>query len=183
MANLDVIYRMLTVHLQTIINAAAKLSVAQKSLLLLSKIGNLEYNKNTNLSLSEIVNNSLPLFQEAIEIRSIKVKKAIENCNLNIDAGLAEIMVNNLLKNAVKHNTQDGYIFIILSQKHLMIENSGIVFQDNPKALFERFATGKTGNLGLGLAVVKQICDVYNYKISYTVDGNVHKIQVFFTNR
>ena len=170
------------VHLQTIINAAAKLSVAQKSLLLLSKIGNLEYNKNTNLNLSEIVNNSLPLFQEAIEIRSIKVNKFIENCNLYIDAGLAEIMVNNLLKNAVKHNTQDGYISINLSQKYLMIENSGIAFQDNPKAPFERFATGKTGNLGLGLAIVKQICDVYNYKISYDVDGNVHKIQVSFTN-
>lgn len=170
-------------HLQAIINAAANLSAAQKSLLMLSKIGNLEYNKNTNLNLSEAIENSLALFQEAIEIRSIKVNKLIKNCNLYIDAGLAEIMVNNLLKNAVKHNTQDGYISINLSNKYLMIENSGLAFQDNPKALFERFRTGKKGNLGLGLAIVKQICEVYNYKISYDVDGNVHKIQISFPHK
>lgn len=170
-------------HLQTIINAAAKLSIAQKSLLLLSKIGNLEYNKNTNLDISELINNSLSLFQEAIAIRCIKVNLMLEGCVLFIDAGLAEIMVNNLLKNAVKHNNQNGYISIKLSQKNLIIENSGLAFQDNPKTLFERFTTGKTGNLGLGLAIVKQICEVYNYKISYDIDGYVHKIQISFPHK
>lgn len=168
-------------HLRSIINAASKLSVAQKSLLLLSKIGNLEYNRNTNLNLAEVINNSLALFQEAIAIRSIKVNLMLEDCVVFIDGGLAEIMVNNLLKNAVKHNTQDGYIAIQLSQNNLMIENSGLAFYDNPNTLFERFTTGKTGNLGLGLAIVKQICEVYNYKISYVIDGGVHKIQISFT--
>lgn len=170
-------------QLQTIINAAAKLSIAQKSLLLLSKIGNLEYNKNTNLDISELINNSLSLFQEAIAIRCIKVNLMLEGCVLFIDAGLAEIMVTNLLKNAVKHNNQNGYISIKLSKKNLIIENSGLAFQDNPETLFERFTTGKTGNLGLGLAIVKQICEVYNYKISYEIDGHVHKIQISFPHK
>ncbi len=97
-----------------------------------------------------------------------------------MDAGLAEIMINNLLKNAVKHNVQDGYISIYLNQNSLIVENSGTPFQDNPKILFERFTIGTSGNLGLGLAIVKQICEVYNYTISYDVDGNVHKIQISF---
>ena len=167
--------------LQAIHHAAAKLATAQKSLLLLSKIGNLEFNNNTTLNLSEIVSNSLFLFQEAIEMRSITLNKSMENCKLHIDAGLADILVNNLLKNAVKHNTENGYISITLTQKYLMIENSGVPFQEDPRTLFERFTTGKTGNLGLGLAIVKQICDVYRYHLSYAVDGNEHKIQVLFT--
>ncbi len=177
-ANQDELYN--SDYIQPIINATAKLSIVQKSLLLLSKIGNLEYNNNTNLNLSEVISQSLHLFQEAITIRSLTVNKSVEGCVLFMDAGLAEIMINNLLKNAVKHNVQDGYISIYLNQNSLIVENSGTPFQDNPKILFERFTIGTSGNLGLGLAIVKQICEVYNYTISYDVDGNVHKIQISF---
>lgn len=168
-------------NLQSIINAASKLSVVQKSLLLLSKIGNLEYNKNTNLNLSEIITNSLSLFNEAISIRAITVNENIENCFLYIDAGLAEILVNNLIKNAVKHNIQDGYISIHVSQSCLIVENSGTALYENPNDLFERFRIGSSGNLGLGLAIVKQICEVYNYTISYDVNETIHKIKISFS--
>lgn len=168
-------------NLQSIINAASKLSVVQKSLLLLSKIGNLEYNKNTNLNLSEIITNSLSLFKEAISIRTITITENVENCFLYMDAGLAEIMVNNLIKNAVKHNIQNGYISINLTQNCLVVENSGIALHENPKELFERFRIGSTGNLGLGLAIVKQICEVYHYTISYDVDETIHKIKISFS--
>lgn len=167
-------------HLQSIINASTKLSMAQKSLLLLSKIGNLEYKNNTNLNLVDVTNQSLSLFQEAIMLRNISVNKLIDNCVLFMDAGLAEIMVNNLLKNAVKHNIQDGYILINLTPGSLIVENTGRTFKGNPKTLFERFAIGTSGNLGLGLAIVKQICEVYNYAISYDVDNNIHKIHISF---
>jgi len=168
------------VYLQSITDAAAKLSAAQKSLLMLSKIGNLEYNKNTNLNLAEVFRNSLTLFQEAIGIRSIEVRLSLNDCVLFMDAGLAEILVNNLIKNAVKHNLQNGYISVKLTPDCLMIENTGSAFQHNPVSLFERFATGETGNLGLGLAIVKQICEVYNYHIAYEIVENVHRIQISF---
>jgi len=166
--------------LQSIVNATTKLSLVQKSLLLLSKIGNLEYKNNKNLNLVDVTNQSLSLFQEAITIRNISVNKTIDNCFLFMDAGLAEIMVNNLLKNAVKHNIQDGYILINLTRNSLIVENSGITFMGNPKTLFERFTIGASGNLGLGLAIVKQICEVYNFAITYEVDGNKHKIKISF---
>lgn len=167
-------------QIQAIHNATIKLSRAQKSLLLLSKIGNLEYNNNTNLNLSDVVNNALSLFQEAITIRNISVESKLENCTLFMDAGLADIMVDNLLKNAVKHNLQDGHIRINLTQNSLMVENSGVPFSGNTKTLFERFIIGTSGNLGIGLAIVKQICDIYNYKISYDVNENLHKIEISF---
>lgn len=167
-------------QIQAIHNATIKLSRAQKSLLLLSKIGNLEYNNNTNLNLSDVVNNALSLFQEAITIRNISVESQLENCTLFMDAGLADIMVDNLLKNAVKHNFQDGDISINLTQNSLTVENSGVAFSGNPKTLFERFMIGTSGNLGIGLAIVKQICDIYNYKITYDVKENLHKIEISF---
>jgi len=171
-----------TKNLKTIINAVAKLSSAQKSLLLLSKIGNLEYNKNINLNLEDVVENSLSLFHEAISLRGIKLNISTRECNLFIDNGLADIMVNNLLKNAVKHNIENGFISINLTPTDFTLENTGMAFQGDPGTLFERFKIGTSGNLGLGLAIVKQICEVNNYNISYNVKGNVHKIQISFAN-
>jgi signal transduction histidine kinase len=168
-------------HLKSVINNTVKLSRVQKSLLLLSKIGNLEYNKNTNLNLSDIIISSLSLFKEAISIRAITVNENIENCYLYIDTGLAEILINNLLKNAVKHNVQNGYISIHLTHNYLIVENSGTALHDNPKDFFERFKIGSSGNTGLGLAIVKQICEVYHYTISYDVDETIHKIKISFS--
>lgn len=169
-------------YVQAIIHTAIKLTGVQKSLMLLSRIGNLEYNKNTNLDLTETVKHSILLFQEAIVIRNITVNSLLERCVLYMDAGLAEILVSNLIKNAVKHNIENGFINISLSRNSLIVENSGLTFQGNPATLFNRFTIGTSGNLGLGLAIVKQICEVYKFDVSYDVEGNVHKIQISFPN-
>ncbi len=167
-------------HLQPIVNAASKLSKAQKSLLLLSKIGNLEYNPHVQLDLAETIHNALSLFQEIIDIRDIEVRKTLGTCIVNMDAGLAEIMVNNLLKNAIKHNIQQGFISIFLTPQILIIENTGVSIEGNPEEFFERFTIGKTGNLGLGLAIIKQICEVNKFDISYTVKENIHTLKISF---
>lgn len=168
------------VHLQTLINASTNLSMAQKSLLLLSKIGNLEYNNAIHLNLKTIVQKSIELFREAMELRNISLSADLADCELLMDEGLAEILINNLIKNAVKHNLQNGHISIHLTSNNLCIENSGLEFSGNPAQLFERFTKGKTGNLGLGLAIVHQICEVYHYTISYAIEENLHKMHISF---
>jgi signal transduction histidine kinase len=97
-----------------------------------------------------------------------------------MDTGLAEIMINNLLKNAVKYNIQDGFISIILTQSSLIIKNSGLPFSGNPGTLLERFAIGEKGNLGIGLSIVKQICELYNFNISYHIDNSIHELNIQF---
>ncbi len=149
-------------------------------MLLLSKIGNLEYNRHVQLDLADTMHNALSLFQEIIDIRDIEVRKTLGTCIVNMDAGLAEIMVNNLLKNAIKHNIQQGFISIFLTPQVLIIENTGVSIEGNPEEFFERFTIGKTGNLGLGLAIIKQICEVNKFDISYTVKENIHTLKISF---
>lgn len=167
-------------QLQTILNATIKLSNVQKSLLLLSKIGNLEFNKNISLDLSVIIHQTLSLFQETIAIRNIALNINVQKNQLFMDAGLAEILVSNLIKNAIKHNVQDGNISIHLTQNMLVTKNTGLPYSGDPKALVKRFSIGKTGNLGLGLAIVKQICELYNFELSYTIEQNIHSIKISF---
>ncbi len=35
----------------------------------------------------------------------------------------------------------------------------------------ERFSKGETGNTGIGLAIVKQICELYGFKLTYTIEN------------
>lgn len=167
--------------LKSIYTAVTKLSQVQKSLLLLSKINNLEYVKHTNTDIKAITQQILNIFREAIEIRGISLKTTLDGCNQFMDTGLAEVLVNNLIKNAVKHNITNGFISVTLIASSLIVENSGQIYQGNPDILIQRFVTGPNGNYGIGLSIVKQICELYNFTVSYEInDRTVHKITILF---
>ncbi|MCB0374914.1 MAG: HAMP domain-containing histidine kinase [Phaeodactylibacter sp.] len=166
-------------ELQTIYSASTRLSQVQRSLLLLSKISNGEYSKDVNVDMRQILFQSLSTFSETIELRGITVKKDFQPCEIYMDAGLAEILINNLVKNAVKHNVQDGFISIKLTASSLETENSGLPIQGDPGRMFRRFAKGNNGNSGIGLAIVDQICELYGFVLSYEVSGTSnHKITI-----
>lgn len=167
--------------LKSIYSSVTKLHQIQKSLMLLSKIGNLEFNKSTNINFKEITQQVLEKYLEAFGLREINVTSNLENYPVIMDTGLAEIMVNNLLKNALKHNVTNGYVTIKLSAAKLIIENSGNTYHGNPEHLFERFKKGERGNYGIGLSIVKQICDLYNYSVTYNIeDKSKHIITISF---
>lgn len=167
--------------LQKIYTASSKLSQVQKSLFLLSKINNREFSNLVTVDLRYPLEQSLDVFDEAIILRKITVTRQLKPCQLTMDAGLAEILVNNLVKNAVKHNIHNGMIHIDLSQNSLLVENSGLPFEGDTQSLLERFAKGKNGNIGIGLAIIKQICDLYNFRISYIVsEKNTHQVRISF---
>lgn len=167
--------------LQKIYTASSKLSQVQKSLFLLSKINNREFSNLVTVDLRYPLEQSLDVFDEAIILRKITVTRQLKPCQLTMDAGLAEILVNNLVKNAVKHNIHNGMIHIDLSQDSLLVENSGLPFEGDTQSLLERFAKGKNGNIGIGLAIIKQICDLYNFRISYIVsEKNTHQVRISF---
>ncbi len=165
-------------ELKKIYSASTRLSQVQKSLLLLSKINNREYSNNVDVDLQELLKQALNTFQEVMEIREIKIHKKISKCTIFMDTGLAEILINNLIKNSVKHNVQSGYIKVTLDSSSLKIENSGPSFQGDPEVLLKRFVRGEDGNLGIGLAIVKQICELYNFNISYKVSEQSNHILI-----
>lgn len=167
-------------ELKKIHSAATKLSQAQKSLLLLSKIGNNEFVNNSNIDLADILKSSLSFFEESIGLRQIKLHKEIKSCSVFMDAGLAEILINNLLKNAVKHNIQNGFINVKLNESELIILNSGADFKGDTDTLLQRFGKGENGNIGIGLAIVKEICELYKFGLNYTVAEKTHQISVVF---
>lgn len=168
-------------EIKSIYNSVNKLTQIQRSLVLLNKIENGEFNTPSDFNLKETIRQSLATFKEVIELKQIKLITTLEDCHLNMDIGLAEILISNLIKNAIIHNIEKGVIDIYLSEDVLIVRNSGTSYREDPKQLLNRFESGQEETTGIGLAIVDQICKVYGFQIDYTITKDlVHTISISF---
>jgi len=168
------------IQAQKAYTAASRLSHIQKSLVLLSKIGNAEFDDFKPVALDTVVRQIMGDFKEVMDLREIRQQVDLIPLKLSMDHGLAVIMVSNLIKNAVKHNIEGGYLRVELTKQHLRIDNSGKPYNGDPAHLLGRFTRGEEGSTGLGLAIVKQICEVHGFGIHYAVQQGEHQVTIRF---
>jgi len=160
----------------------SRITRINKNLLLLAKIENKQFAEVENIELTEVINETLELLSDYTTLKQISADENFsEKLFLSCNKTLLEILVNNLLINAIVHNTEQGKIQISFSNKTLTISNTGKTALSNEK-LFERFtiSSSETANSGLGLAIVKEICNRYNWHIHYTFENNLHSFSVQF---
>lgn len=170
-------------HIQTIQEEISRLSKLNKSLLLLTKIDNRQFNDVEEVDVEKIINKLLANYEELMVAKHIKLTKYSEaKCKVFMNEMMAEVMFSNLITNAIKHNIYGGTIEVVLSNIELIIRNTGRELNCNPEELFERFKKDKVASdsLGLGLAIVKKICLQYNFGINYSCTDAVHSITVRF---
>lgn len=160
--------------------AVNHLSQVQRSLLLLSRIGNNEFSTNIETNIKTHVIAAIDLFAEAANLRGIRLSEELTDSVVIMDPGLAKILINNIIKNAVKHNIDNGFIDIKLCNGALSVLNNGADSDVDPAEMMKRFNKGKTGNYGIGLAIVSQICDIYHFKVSYDITNSTHRIKLDF---
>ncbi|MCD7899292.1 MAG: HAMP domain-containing histidine kinase [Bacteroides sp.] len=145
-----------------------------RSLLLLSRIENNQYTEKEEVTLNRLVDDILPDLMYVYEGKNIKLTRKddatfVFNCN----GSLAQVLVTNLLKNALVHNKQEGELHIHIDERHFILKNSGREPLDEEK-IFQRFyhiQTEKKDSTGLGLAIAKSIATSYNLDLSYSWDG------------
>jgi len=164
--------------------ALSKLSRLGQSLSLLTKIENNEFTAKESTNFSEVVEQSVLTFKDICELKGLTLKSEIEkDITQPINTAIADILVSNLLKNAVRYNLPDGWINVLLDQQQLIIENPGNPPNLPTNQLFERFRkSNQSGkSLGLGLAIVKKICDVNQLKVDYVFKEGIHRLSVKFS--
>jgi signal transduction histidine kinase len=83
-----------------------------------------------------------------------------------------------------KHNHKEGSIEIDIEGNALSISNTGNVPTNGTSEYFERFIKDSASNdsLGLGLSIVKKICETYGFLVSYKYESERHIVSVQFTS-
>ncbi|HTQ27312.1 MAG TPA: HAMP domain-containing sensor histidine kinase, partial [Puia sp.] len=168
-------------QLQAIYDGVRRLTKLNQSLLLLSKIENNQFPDVKPVPLQPLIEEKLFQFEDIIRSKQIEVHTDMQPARMPINEYLAEILLNNLLNNAIRHNQPNGVISVLLRPGMLEISNSGAPLDFDSREIFERFRKGDhSEGSGLGLAIVKQICDTYHFQIGYDVHGGLHRFSVGF---
>lgn len=161
--------------------ATSKLSRLNQSLLLLVKIENNLIDDAEQLDLRDLITQKIRQFNELIQVKDITVEPVLSNKNIMASKFLFDILLNNLFSNAIRHNLNHGNFIIKLTENTLIFQNSGASNALNSAVLFERFQKGaKSEGTGLGLTIVKNICNLYKWNITYYQENLFHTFQILF---
>jgi signal transduction histidine kinase len=169
--------------IKSINEATNKLFKLNQGLLIISKIENQYYSEIRRISLQEVVSACLDSYREIMNLRNIKVEfDASSKAVVNMNEVLAEVLVSNLISNAVRYNIDRGFIKCHIDGRQLIITNSGLPLTVDPELLFRRFHKGTDNpqSVGLGLSIVRKITDNYKMIIKYTCAGNIHEVKLTY---
>src|SRR5690606_26635768 len=154
-----------------ILQIVERLIRLNKSLLLLTKIENKQFGDNQMIVVNQVVARGVEELEDIARFREVEIS-ITEHSELKayMDPSLANIVIGNLIKNAIFHNTAKGTVRIEISGLSVKICNSGTVEPLDREKIFTRFykSGAKTAGTGVGLAIVKAICVMYGLTITYS---------------
>ena len=165
--------------IKSINEATTKLFKLNQGLLLISKIENQIFQEKKMISLKQITESGLDNYKEIMQLKKIKVEMdAKDDAFVEMNEMLAEVLISNLLSNAVRFNVNNGFIKCHIDNMYLIFTNRGLPMTIDPEILFRRFhkASDNPQSVGLGLSIVKKITDSYGMQVTYTCRDTIHEI-------
>ena len=160
------------------INEVDRLNTLVDQLLLLARFENQKIVVNSQpVELDGVILQSLERFSSKIEKENIAINFTFDkHFTINSDAYLVSVIVENLLSNAIKYSQRNGKIQILLLQQNDLvickITDNGVGIQkEDLTKIYEQFYRSEAtahpeikGN-GLGLSIVKRLCDLLSCDI------------------
>jgi signal transduction histidine kinase len=120
------------------------------------------------VALRDCVDEAAAPYRDEIARKGLRFEAAIpEHALVKLDRKALQLVLVNLIKNAVRY-TEAGYVRVTYEAPRLTVADSGAGIAPNHlPQVFERFYRGdQSGDgLGLGLAIVRRICDDLGWKI------------------
>lgn len=164
-------------QLANAIHYLERMTRLNKSLLLLSKIENRQFAVGEQLDFNVRLKQQVDDFSELLHYRGIEME-IVEEADFNgfFNADLADVLITNLLKNAIVHNHDGGYIRILVKMSSFEIANTGPAQPLDTEKMFARFyrSSESSSSTGLGLAVAKAITQLHRADLSYRYERGLH---------
>ena len=98
-----------------------------------------------------------------------------EDIFLNTNKNAIDRILDNIISNAIKYNKKNGSVIISYNNNLLKIQDTGYGIK-NTKRIFDRYYKENTNGIGIGLNVVKKLCDSINVVISVESESSIGSI-------
>lgn len=172
-----------TIH--SLYDTLSRLTRLNKNLLLLARIDNNQFKETEKIDFNQLLNKHLDYLNALAESEGIVITTNINgHIILSANKILLESLINNLVVNAIRHNTgsANARIIIEINDNSFVIKNTGENIPLDKEKIFRRFSRtseNKKGN-GLGLSITYQICKLHNWQITYSHEIDMHSFQIRF---
>ncbi|MEP6737578.1 MAG: ATP-binding protein, partial [Chryseolinea sp.] len=112
----------------------------------------------------------------------ISVTTSLQPLSLLANRTLIEILVSNLMSNAIRHCDKEGTVRIKSRKCVLGFANTGPPMKMEKGKMFNRFAKDSSNpeSSGLGLAIVYKICENCAFNLQCSYEGEEHVFTVSF---
>ncbi len=141
-----------------------------------SMLENIDKATKDKFNLKDLIIERVEYFAMHMESKRITKELDLKDFIVEGNRELFARMVDNILSNAIKYNKVGGKINIILREKELIIEDSGVGIDKKSIAeIFNRYSrfNDSEGGFGIGLSIVKKIADFY--KLDIKVESKINE--------
>lgn len=134
--------------------------------------------KDESVFVEELINKKIEVLHKIYP--NIEFIKNLENLEIKNNNNAVERIIDNILTNACKYNKKNGQVIISIKKQTLIIKDTGIGIK-NTKKVFQRYYKENETGLGIGLSIVKQLCDTLDIKISIeSKEGEGTQVKIVF---
>ncbi|MBF0434221.1 MAG: HAMP domain-containing histidine kinase [Magnetococcales bacterium] len=147
--------------------AAWEMSSMSEALLHLAREENARPTRQTLCDMKQLVMEVVENYSRLTRDRTIDVETHCHAApQLAVERSLAMVVVSNLIRNAITHS-QGNRVQIVLAENHLEVSDRGPgIAKEEIPLIFQHYYRGSTSSgHGIGLSLVKRICDVYGWNV------------------
>ena len=169
-------------HIEPLLDVTQRLTHLSRSLLLLAHLDQELFFPTETVDLTALIRTQLAQLHEQLDGAGLTLVTALEpGAAVAVNRPLLDILVSNLLSNAIRHNVSGGQVRVTLTPERLTVENTGRACALPADQLFVRFRPGPErppGSVGLGLAIARQICETSGFVLNYSYNAARHSMHV-----
>ncbi|TSJ41023.1 sensor histidine kinase [Mucilaginibacter corticis] len=167
--------------LDDLYEGVSRINRLNQSLLLLVKIENRLLQEMQRIDLKTLIEEMLIQFEEIYQDKELILRYQLHEKEIFANSYLIEILLSNLITNAIRHNYTGGEMILELSNESFSIRNTGESRALSGDEIFTRFhkSSGSEGS-GLGLTICRQICENFDLSLTYNFDSPYHIFTVLF---
>lgn len=127
-------------------------------------------------NLDDLVTESIDYLSDIAITKNIKIVSSLEKSHIKMDKTKTQKLINNLILNAIKYSNKNSIIDVYIKNHILYVKDYGIgISKAEQKEIFKRYKRGNNneGGFGIGLDIVKNICD--EYKLTLSLNSKVNE--------